>query len=129
MFVKIFLKKSVDNAILICYTYIIKGKVGTKKMNNKLKKMANNFFMGLAVMMIFLIIPAIAETYQHRYTQICTVYEVTDNYTTFIDPCGYLWDVNDTNYELHETVKIYFDDNLTDFNREDDIIRKVKRVD
>ena len=98
-------------------------------MNNKFKKMVNNFFMGLTVMMIFLIIPAIAETYQHRYTQICTVYEVTDNYTTFIDPCGYLWDVNDTNYELHETVKIYFDDNLTDFNREDDIIRKVKRVD
>lgn len=98
-------------------------------MNNKLKKMVNNFFMGLVVMMVFLVIPAIAETYQHRYTQICTVYEVHKEYTTFIDPCGYLWDVFDTDYELHETVKIYFDDNLTDFDREDDIILKVKRVD
>ena len=99
------------------------------KMNNKFKKMVNNFFMGLVVMMVFLIIPAIAETYQHRYTQICTVYEIHEEYTTFIDPCGYLWDVFDTNYEPHETVKIYFDDNLTDFDREDDIIRKIKRVD
>ena len=98
-------------------------------MNNKLKKMVDNFFMGFTMIMVFLIIPAIAETYQHRYTQICTVYEVNEEYTTFIDPCGYLWDVNDTDYTVGETVKIKFDDALTDFNREDDVILKVKKVD
>ena len=98
-------------------------------MNNKFKKMVNNFFMGLVVMMIFLIIPAIAETYQHNYKQPCMVYEVNDTYTTFIDPVGYLWDVFDTDYKKGEQVIIYFHDNFTDFDREDDIIKKIKRVD
>lgn len=98
-------------------------------MHNKLKKMVNNFLMGLTVMMIFLIIPAIAETYQHNYKQPCVVYEVTDTYTVFVDPVGYLWDVFDTNYKKGDEVIIYFHDNFTDFNREDDIIKKIKRVD
>lgn len=98
-------------------------------MNNKLKKMVNNFFMGLIVMMVFLIIPVAADTYQHNYKQQCGVYEVNDTYTTFIDPCGYLWDVFDTDYVKGEQVIIYFHDNFTDFDRTDDIIKKVKRVD
>ena len=83
----------------------------------------------LFALVVIIIFPAIGGTIQHNYNQICTVYEVNENSTTFIDPCGYLWEVNDTDYELHETVKIYFHDNFTDFNREDDVIRKIKRVD
>ena len=77
----------------------------------------------------FIVIPALADTYQHNYTQICDVYEVTDTTTTFIDGAGYLWDVYDTDYIKGETVKVYFHDSFTDFDRTDDIIKKVKRVD
>ena len=98
-------------------------------MNNKLKKMVNNFFMCFTVMIVFLIIPAIADTYQHNYSQICEVYEVNDTETVFIDPVGYLWSIEDINYTEGETVKIYFHDSFTDFNREDDVIKKIKRVD
>ena len=82
----------------------------------------------IAIVILF-IVPALADTYQHHYSQICEVYEVTDTHTTFVDPVGYLWDVTDTDYEKGETVKVYFFDNFTDFNREDDEITKVKRVD
>jgi hypothetical protein len=39
-----------------------------------------------------------------------------------------LWEVNDNNYVEGETVKISFHDNFTESTREDDIIKKVKRV-
>lgn len=93
-----------------------------------LKRFITELFMGLVFLMVILIIPAIGETHQHNYSQICEVYEVTDTTTTFVDPVGYLWDVNDTEYVKGETVKVYFFDNFTDFNREDDIIKKVKKV-
>lgn len=79
---------------------------------------------------VFFIIPAIADTYQHNYTQICTVYEVENDVITFIDPCGYLWDyVTTEDFNKHDTAKLYFHDNFTDFDRKDDIIKKIKRVD
>ena len=91
--------------------------------------MKKTIIYSIIVIVVLFVVPALADTYQHNYTQICEVYEVTDTTTTFIDPVGYLWDVNDTNYEKGETVKVYFFDNFTDFNREDDEITKVKRVD
>ena len=91
--------------------------------------MKKTIFYTIVVLFVFVIVPALADTYQHNYSQICEVYEVTDTTTTFIDPVGYLWDVCDTNYTKGETVKVYFFDNFTDFNRKDDEIKKVKRVD
>lgn len=94
-----------------------------------LKKVIIDFFIGCVVLMCLLIIPAIGETIQHNYTQTCEVYEVKDDIVTFIDPCGYLWDyVTTESFNKHDTVKLYFHDNFTDFDREDDIIKKVKRV-
>ena len=89
----------------------------------------NTFVVIIVGIIVFFVLPAIADTYQHNYKQPCVVYEVTDTYTTFIDPCGYLWEVNDNNYVEGETVKISFHDNFTESTREDDIIKKVKRVD
>lgn len=92
--------------------------------------MKNKTIISILIMVVVLfIVPALADTYQHNYSQICEVYEVTDTYTTFVDPVGYLWDICDTDYIKGETVKVYFFDNFTDFNREDDVIKKVKRVD
>lgn len=94
-----------------------------------LKRFVVELFMVFVLLMVLLLLPAIGETYQHNYTQICDVYLVDDTTTVFIDPVGYLWEVNDTDYVKGETVKLYFHDNFTEYTREDDIIKKVKRVD
>lgn len=91
--------------------------------------MKRTIFYTIVVLFVFVIVPALADTYQHNYSQICEVYEVKDTGTVFIDPVGYLWSVEDTDYVKGETVKVYFHDNFTDFNREDDTITKIKRVD
>lgn len=83
----------------------------------------------ILILALIIGVPAIADTYQHNYTQICEVYKVTDEVTIFVDPAGYLWDIYDTDYHVGDFVKIYFHDNFTDFDREDDIIKKVERVD
>lgn len=94
------------------------------------KRFAIDFFIFMVMFVCLLVFPAIGDTIQHNYTQVCTVYEVNDDVVTFIDPCGYLWDyVTTESFNEHDTVKLYFHDNFTDFNREDDIIRKIKRVD
>ena len=92
-------------------------------------KKLNTLLAIIVGIIVFLVLPAIADTYQHNYTQICNVYSVEGNTTLFIDPCGYLWEVNDDNYVEGETVKVYFHDNFTETTRKDDIIKKVKRVD
>lgn len=94
-----------------------------------LKRFVVELFMVFVLLMVLLLLPAIGETYQHNYTQICDVYLVDDTTTVFIDPVGYLWEVNDTDYVKGETVKLYFHDNFTEYTREDDVIKKVKRVD
>ena len=98
-----------------------------KERKNHMKKL-NTLVAIIIGLIVFFVIPAIADTYQHNYKQPCIVYEVTDTHTTFIDPVGYLWDVFDTDYKKGDEVIVYFHDNFTDFDREDDIIKKVKRV-
>lgn len=99
-----------------------------KERKNHMKKL-NTLLVAIVGIIVFFVLPAIADTYQHNYTQICNVYSVEGNTTLFIDPCGYLWEVNDNNYVEGEAVKVYFHDNFTETTREDDIIKKVKRVD
>ena len=94
-----------------------------------MKDFIKNFFVGMVAMMVILVFPIIGESIQHNYSQVCEVYMITDTETIFIDPVGYLWSVTDTDYKKGETVKVYFNDNFTDYIREDDIITKVKRVD
>ena len=92
-------------------------------------KKLNTLLVVIVGIIVFFVLPAIADTYQHNYTQICNVYSVEGNTTLFIDPCGYLWEVNYNDYVEGETVKVYFHDNFTETTRKDDIIKKVKRVD
>ena len=99
-----------------------------KERKNHMKKL-NTLLVAIVGVIVFFVLPAVADTYQHNYTQICDVYLVDDTTTVFIDPVGYLWEINDTDYVKGETVKLYFHDNFTEYTREDDIIKKVKRVD
>ena len=66
-------------------------------------KKLNTLLVAIVGIIVFLVLPAIADTYQHNYTQICDVYLVDDTTTVFIDPVGYLWEVNDTDYVEGET--------------------------
>lgn len=86
------------------------------------------FVVELVVALMIIVVPAIGDTIQHNYSQVCDVYEVGETTTTFIDPVGYLWEVNDVDYEVGETVKIYFHDSFTDFDRTDDIIKKIVKI-
>lgn len=92
------------------------------------KKFCRELFMCMCAMILLIGFPVLGDSIQHNYKQVCQVYEVHDTYTTLIDPCGYLWDIYDTDYTIGETVKVSFHDSFTDFNREDDVVLKVKRV-
>ena len=92
------------------------------------KKFYRELFMFVSALVLIIGFPVLGDSIQHNYKQVCQVYEVHETYTTLIDPCGYLWDIYDTDYAIGDTVKVSFHDNFTYFNREDDVILKVKRV-
>ena len=72
--------------------------------------------------------PIIADTYQSYYTQYGEVYLCDINETLIVDATGNIWSVYDTSLEEGDTVKIKFFTNHTDYTREDDIIKKIKKV-
>lgn len=92
------------------------------------KRFLVQFIGSLVIAIGIILFFSLGDTIQHNYKQQCDVYEVHDGYTTFIDPVGYLWDYETTEYKEGESVMIYFFDNFTDFDREDDEITKIKRV-
>lgn len=64
-----------------------------------------------------------------QYNQYATC-KVTDiNETVFVDATGNVWSIDATDeYDEGDTVVITFDDNGTDFTREDDIIVKINKA-
>lgn len=67
---------------------------------------------------------------EHNYSTTAFVFEIENNEITLIDGAGYLWTVtNRPDLKLNNFVKIYFNDNQTDYTREDDIIMYVKVLD
>lgn len=80
----------------------------------------------IVVLLGSLIIGGYSDTHYHTTA---TVFSVDENGTTFIDGAGYVWGVYDTNYHKGEFVELYFDNNCTDYTRNDDIIVKVKSLD
>lgn len=87
-----------------------------------------NFFTGLLAIIFILGLLIIGGYADTHYSVIADVYTVDETGTTFVDGAGYLWGVSDTNYYRGQTVKLYFDNNCTDYTRNDDIILKVKEV-
>lgn len=82
------------------------------------------YVIALGVIIGLLLLGGYSDTH---YSCIAQAYIVDDSGTIFIDGAGYLWEVSDINYHKGETVKIYFNNNGTDYTREDDIILKVRR--
>lgn len=64
---------------------------------------------------------------QYNQYATCTVTDI--NETVFVDATGNVWSIDATDeYDEGDTVVITFDDNGTDFTREDDIIVKINKV-
>lgn len=64
---------------------------------------------------------------QYNQYATCTVTDI--NETVFVDATGNVWSIDATDeYDEGDTVVITFDDNGTDFTREDDIIVKINKA-
>ena len=99
-----------------------------KERINHMKKL-NTLLVTIIGIIVFFVLPAIADTYQSYYTQYGEVYLCDINETLIVDATGNIWSVYDTEFNEGETVKITFYTNHTDYTREDDEIVKIKRVD
>ena len=96
---------------------------------------------GIALFIVLFVAPAIGETYQHQYKQLCIIYEIHDDgIVDFIDPTGEVFCIDTIEYDVctkwlgddykvGDAYMVKFFDNFTDYNRTDDMILKVKRVD
>ena len=96
---------------------------------NHMKKF-NTLLVIIVGIIVFLVLPAIADTYQSYYTQYGEVYLCDINETLIVDATGNIWSISATDeFNEGETVKMKFYTNHTDYTREDDEIVKIKRVD
>ena len=85
--------------------------------------------LGIMIFATLLLVHAKCVEMDSNYSTVATVYSVDDTSTIFIDGAGYLWEVYDTDYKTGEFVTLYFDNNRTDYTRNDDKIVKVKNLD
>lgn len=82
------------------------------------------------IMLIIVTIVLIFASYEDtHYTQTAEVLSIDSAETLFVDGAGYVWSVYDTDYHKGQFVKLYFDNNRTDYTRNDDKIIKVKTLD
>ena len=86
---------------------------------------------GFAIIMFFgFFLPLLWCGYQDtHYETTAKVYSVDTSETIFIDGAGYLWAVTDTDYKVGEFVELKFENNRTDYTRNDDKIVNVIRLD
>ena len=63
------------------------------------------------------------------YKTTAEVYDVDATGTLFVDGTGNVWEVTDTNYKKGQFVEIKFNNNRTDYTRNDDKIINVKILD
>jgi hypothetical protein len=100
-----------------------------KERINHMKKL-NTLLAIIIGTIVFIVLPAIADTYQSYYTQYGEVYLCDINETLIVDATGNIWSISATDeFNEGETVKIKFYTNHTDYTREDDEIISIKRVD
>ena len=101
-----------------------------RESNKKLLSVFAPFFSFIVALMIIVIILGIAGYMDTHYTTTAEVYSIEDNSIILVDGAGYLWEVvNRTDLKKGDFVKIKFDNNTTEYTRNDDIILSVKPLD
>ena len=89
-----------------------------------------DFVIGLIFIGALVLILAIGGYSDTHYSTTAEVYLIEDNEITLIDGAGYLWSIIDRpDLYQGQFVKIKFDNNCTDYTREDDKILSVKALD
>ena len=100
------------------------------KVSADVKDAIGAFFVAILFTAIMVGTLYICSKSEHNYSTTASVFEIENNEITLIDSAGYLWTVtNRPDLKLNNFVKIYFNDNQTDYTREDDIIMYVKVLD
>lgn len=81
----------------------------------------------ISTIIVFIFSFIIVNNLEHYYTIEGKIIETNDNtnIVTIEDITGNIWEIEDTNYNTNDNVKIKFFNNLTDSNRLDDIIKEV----
>ena len=83
--------------------------------------------MGILTSIIISALVMFNSSIQYNQYATCTVTDI--NETVFVDATGNVWSIDVTNeYNEGDTVIITFDDNNTDYTREDDIIIEIKKA-
>ena len=93
----------------------------------KFFKAIGAFLLTFVIILTLLMAGGCAET---RYNTTAKIYKQVDNNLFLVDGAGYVWCVsNRPDLALNDMVTVYFDNNCTDYTREDDIILKIKKLD
>ena len=81
----------------------------------------------ISTIIVFIFSFITVNNLEHYYTIEGEIIKINDNthIVTIEDITGNLWEIEDTNYNINDNVKIKFFNNLTDSNRLDDIIEEV----
>lgn len=83
--------------------------------------------MGILISIIIGTLVMFNGSVQYNQYATCTVTDI--NETVFVDATGNVWAIDATDeYNEGDTVVITFDDNGTDYTREDDIIVKIDKA-
>jgi secreted trypsin-like serine protease len=95
-------------------------------MTKKIKELISITFIALT----FIIIIGFCGRLETRYSCVATVLSNENDSVLLVDGAGYIWELVDkSEFKKGDFVKIYFNNNYTDYTREDDIIIKVKSLD
>lgn len=101
-----------------------------RESNKKLFSVFAPFLSFLIALIVIVGLLSITGYMDTHYTTTAEVYSIEDNSVILVDGAGYLWEVtNRTDLAKGDFVKIKFDNNCTDYTRNDDIILSVKRLD
>lgn len=95
-------------------------------MTTKIKEL----FSVTLLILFFIIVIGFCGRMESRYSCVATVLSNEDNTVLLVDGAGYVWElVNRPEFKKGDFVTIYFDNNYTDYTREDDTVLKVKPLD
>ena len=83
---------------------------------------------GLLITIVFILMLSFCSIVETTYTRKATVTKVKNNIILFEDNCGHVWEVNGYDFSVGDKVKLIMDNNHTDFNINDDIIKKIKKI-
>ena len=77
---------------------------------------------------IFILIPGVMGNIETHYTMEGIVTDIEDNNIVVVeDVTGNIWALEARGFAIGQEVKIIFDNNFTENNREDDIIKNIKK--